>query len=365
MKKVNLILIFLLGATIFYACKKEIEENGETVEYDPTPYPIIFKNFTLPNFPVSEDNPLTQKKVALGRRLFYDKILSVDNTIACASCHIQSDGFSDINQFSTGVNGGVGARQAMAIFNMAYHGNQFFWDGRADLLRDQAIMPIEDHLEMGETLENVILKLKNELIYKNLFVQAFEDGQINTKNISFALEAFMNSIISEDSKYDRYLSGSATLTDSEERGRILFFGEYNEFFPDISGADCAHCHAGNNFENDLYMNNGLDTDAEFVDLGREMVTNNSGDRAKFKVTTLRNIAVTPPYMHDGRFNTLEEVIDHYNEGVKNSSTVNPALLGTTSTGLMLDAQEKEDLINFLKTLTDETFLNNPEYKSPF
>ncbi|MFT6983883.1 MAG: cytochrome c peroxidase, partial [Crocinitomicaceae bacterium] len=189
--------------------------------------------------------------------------------------------------------------------------------------------------------------------------------EITALKISLALENFMMSIISDDSKYDRYLAGLVTLTDSEERGRVLFFGEYNEFFPNISGADCAHCHAGNNFENDLYMNNGLDTDAGFVDFGREDATNNVADRAKFKVTSLRNIEVTQPYMHDGRFQTLEEVVDHYNSNVQNSSTVDPALLGTTSTGLMLDALEKEDLINFLKTLTDNTFLNNPDYSDPF
>ena len=172
----------------------------------------------------------------------------------------------------------------------------------------------------------------------------------------------MFSIVSDNSKYDRYLAGTATLTDSEERGRVLFFAEYNQFFPDISGADCAHCHAGNNFENDLYMNNGLDTDAQFIDFGRENATGNVNDRAKFKIPTLRNIEVTGPYMHDGRFTTLEEVIEHYNNGVQNSSTVDPALLGTTATGLMLDAQDKIDLVNFLKTLTDYTFLNNPEFQ---
>lgn len=362
MKYLHLIFLTALIALSIYSCKKE--EVGVVAEYDGTEYVVQFKNNTLPNFPYPDDNPMTIRKVELGRHLFYDKSLSIDNTVSCATCHIQSDGFSDINQFSTGVNGGVGARQAMAIFNMAYNSNQFFWDGRANLLRDQSLMPIEDHLEMGETLENVINKLKTLPKYQVLFTQAFEDGEINTLNLSFALESFMNSIISEDSKYDRFLAGNEVLTDSEERGRVLFFGEYNEFFPDISGADCAHCHSGNNFENDLYMNNGLDTDAEFTDIGREAVTDDPNDRAKFKVTSLRNIAVTSPYMHDGRFNTLEEVIDHYNEGVKNSSTVDPALLGTTSTGLMLDAQEKEDLINFLQALTDQTFLNNPEYKDP-
>ncbi|MDX1444998.1 cytochrome-c peroxidase [Lishizhenia sp.] len=360
--KVNQILIACLGGVLLFAsCKKE---DDKVVEYNPKAYTVNFKNNTLPNFIVATDNPLTVEKVKLGRMLFYENKLSRDGSVNCASCHNQANAFSDTNQFSFGVDNSVGKRQAMAIFNMAYNTNQFFWDGRADLLRDQSLLPIQDHLEMDESLENVVSKLKNDQEYVDQFTRAFENGEINATNISLALENFMNSIISEDSKYDRFLAGKVTLTPSEERGRKLFFQEYNEFFPDDSGADCAHCHSGNNFENDLYMNNGLDTDADFEDFGRENATNDPADRAKFKVTSLRNIAVTPPYMHDGRFNTLEEVIDHYNEGVKNSSTVNPALLGTTSTGLMLDAQEKQDLINFLKTLTDDTFLNNPEYKNP-
>lgn len=352
---------FVLGVFVFIACKKDVDD---IIEYSATPYTVQFKNNTLPTFTVADDNPLTKERVHLGRKLFYETMLSRDGSISCASCHKQENAFADTNKLSFGVDNSLGKRQAMAIFNMAYNDNQFFWDGRANLLRDQSLLPIQDHLEMDESLENVIAKLQNSETYVGLFTRAFENGEINSVNISLALENFMNSIISEDSKYDRYLAGKVELTESEERGRALFFLEYNEFFPDDSGADCAHCHSGNNFENDLYMNNGLDTDADFEDMGRENVTEDPQDRAKFKVTSLRNVAVTPPYMHDGRFQTLEEVIDHYNEEVKNSSTVNPALLGTTATGLMLDAQEKEDLINFLKTLTDYTLLNNPEYSNP-
>lgn len=352
----------MVGST-FFACKKVTE--GNLVQYDPTPYSIEYVNNTLPVPTFPSDNPLTKAKVQLGRMLFYETELSLDGSVSCASCHLQENAFADPRQFSLGVGGAEGGRQAMAIFNMAWHENEFFWDGRAHLLRDQALLPIQDPLEMNETLDAVVAKLMKSQIYKNQFRRAFGEFEINPTKISLALEAFMMSIISEDSKYDRYLAGTATLTDSEERGRQLFYTEYNEFFPDISGADCAHCHAGNNFENDLYMNNGLDTDAEFTDFGREDATNNPADRAKFKVTSLRNVAVTAPYMHDGRFQTLEEVVDHYNEHVQASSTVDPALLGTTSTGLMLDDQEKEDLINFLKTLTDETLLTDPAYSNPF
>ncbi len=362
MNKLLLIGFALVTGIFVYSCKKD--ELGSMVKYNPTPYSLQLVNNTLPSPNLPADNPLTVEKVKLGRMLFYSKTLSSDGTISCASCHNQQNAFSDINRFSKGVNGATGDRQSMAIFNMAWHDNEFFWDGRAHLLRDQSLGPIENPLEMNETLENVIEKLKQDQAMKNQFIRAFGSSEITAEKMSLAMENFMMSIVSDDSKYDRYLAGLVQLSPSEERGRILFFGEYNPFFPEVSGADCAHCHAGNNFENDLYMNNGLDSDADFVDLGRFNVTNSNADQAKFKVTSLRNIAVTQPYMHDGRFQTLEQVVAHYNSGVVASSTVDPALLGTTATGLMLDAQEQKDLVNFLKTLTDYTFLNNPAYSDP-
>ncbi|NOQ70392.1 MAG: c-type cytochrome [Crocinitomix sp.] len=364
--------IFFIGAVILLAsCKKDPPYVGEYAEYDNAPYSLKLTNNTLPVPNLPADNLLTIEKVKLGRMLFYEKALSKDGSMACASCHLQEDGFSDSDQFSEGVDGLFGARQAMAVVNLAWNENGFFWDGRAELLRHQSVLPIQDPLEMNETLENVIAKLETkelyslQKIYKDQFVRAFENGAINELNISLALEAFMMSIVSDDSKYDRYLVGTATLTDSEERGRELFFGEYNEFFPETSGADCAHCHTGTNFENDKYINNGLDSEVDFTDLGRYDVTEDDADKAKFKVTSLRNIAQTGPYMHDGRFNTLEEVVNHYNGELHSSSTLDPALASTMGTGLMLDADEIADLIAFLHTLTDETYLNNADYKTPF
>ncbi len=356
-------LLLVSGVLIFSSCKKDPEPY--VAEYDPASYQLKYSNNNLPEPNLPSDNPLTVEKVKLGKMLFYDTKLSKDGSIKCATCHLQEDGFSDMDQFSTGVGGLQGERQAMAIFNLAWHENGFFWDGRAELLRHQSILPIQDPVEMNETIANVVSKLGADTLYLSQFRRAFKDGAITSLNISLALEAFMMSIVSDNSKYDRYLAGLETLTPSEENGRVLFFAEYNEFFPATSGADCAHCHSGNNFENDQYMNNGLDPDGQITDIGREKVTNDPADKGKFKVTSLRNIAVTGPYMHDGRFNTLEEVVDHYNNGIHVSASLDPALEATTSTGLMLDATEKADLINFLKTLTDDTYLNNPEYKSPF
>lgn len=218
---------------------------------------------------------------------------------------------------------------------------------------------------MAETLEHVIFKLSLRQQYRDQFKRAFGTEEITPLRMSLALEQFMNSIVSVDSRYDRFLLGQVTLTPSEDRGRELFFAEYNPFFPEESGADCAHCHVPRNFENDLYMNNGLESDATVQDLGRELVTGNAADRGKMKVPSLRNIALTPPYMHDGRFASLGEVLDHYNTGLQASSTLDPALENTLSTGLMLSEQDKQDIIAFLGTLTDEVMPTREEFSDPF
>ena len=360
MKKI--IYIIPLMFLLILSCGED--EPMQVVELDETPYTLEFGNLPPPDLPA--DNTLTQQGVQLGRMLFYEKMLSLDGSQSCASCHNQADGFSDTLQFSVGVEMLEGKRQAMPIFNMAWHTNEFFWDGRAHLLRDQSLKPIEDPLEMNETLENVIAKLSASQLYKDQFTRAFGSEEVTSEKMSLAMEQFMLTIVSYDSKYDKYLAGEVQLTESEERGRLLFETEYNPFFPDMSGADCAHCHGGANFENDQYMNNGLDDDATFMDIGREDVTNNPSDKAKFKVPSLRNIAVTAPYMHDGRFQTLEEVVDHYNEHIKQSSTLDPALIQVADNGgLQLTDEDKIDLVNFLKSLTDQTFINNQDYTDPF
>lgn len=358
MKKI--IVILLVSSLLYVSCKKEPTQNTYTPNSD---YVLEYGQLPTPTIPA--DNKLTVDGVKLGRFLFYDKNLSSNGMISCGSCHNQRTGFSDTNRFSIGVLGLPGGRQAMAISNMLWNTNQFFWDGRANLLRDQSLLPIQDSLEMHETLPNVVSKLKNSLFYQVQFKKAFGSGEINSEKISLALEQFMNSIVSYNTKYDKELRGEVTYTASEQRGKVLFFKEYNASFPSLSGADCAHCHGGRNFENDRYMNNGLDTDADMADIGRQKATGRVRDKGKFKVPTLRNIALTPPYMHDGRFKTLEEVIDHYNSGIKSSSTVDPAIDNTRVTGLFLTAQDKVDLVNFLKTLTDEEMINNPAYSSPY
>ena len=366
-KSTKVILMILFACVWIQACKDDDTTEEPTaigVTYDDTPYQLQVGDFEQP--PIAMDNQLTRQGVKLGRMLFYEKRMSKDGSMSCASCHRQEHAFTDTSLFSEGVRGKVGKRQAMAVFNMAWNENEFFWDGRAHLLRDQSLKPIEDSLEMDESLANVINKLKVDQQYKDQFMRAFGSQEITEEKMSLAMEQFMNSIVSVESKYDRYLRGTATLDSNEERGRYLFFAEFNPGFPSLSGADCQHCHSGLNFENDRYMNNGLDSDADMTDNGRMDVTNSSSDKGKFKVTSLRNIEVTQPYMHDGRFKTLEEVVDHYNSGLKNSSTVDPTLLyPINSGGLQLSNEDKRDLVSFLKTLTDEVLLTNHEYSDPF
>lgn len=358
MKKILFPLLTAIAG--FIACQPD--EPEVVAQYDPTPYIFSYGDFPPPLLP--DDNKPTVAGVELGRMLFYEKKLSNDGTQACADCHQQPDGFSDIRQFSLGVEGLPGKRQAMAVFNMAWHRNGMFWDGRSPNLRDQALRPIQDPLEMNETLEEAIQKLTAEKTYRDQFIRAFGDTQITAERMGLAMEQFMFTIVSYESKYDRFLRGEAILSESEERGMELFFSEFDPFGTE-KGGECFHCHGGFNFTNDQFMNNGLDTDVEFTDMGRFDVTGDPADKAKFKTPTLRNIALTPPYMHDGRFATLEEVIDHYNTGVKQSSTVDFLLQFNLDPGLQLTEQDKADLVAFLHTLTDLNFVQNEDYTSPF
>jgi cytochrome c peroxidase len=367
MKKVIILSVFVMSL-ILVGCNKDADSAPPPPEpeflpdHDPTPYDLDYSFFPKPNLP--EDNSLTVEKVKLGRMLFYEKKLSKGESQSCADCHLQIDGFSDIRQFSLGVDELPGKRQAMAIFNMAWHTSGFFWDARAPMLRDQALMPIQDPLEMNETLENATAKIQAEKDYRFQFARAYGDDTVTSERMGLAMEQFMLTILSMNSKYDKFLLGEATLTESEQRGHDLFFTEFDPNGTE-KGGECFHCHAGVNFTNNKYMNNGLDSDAEFTDLGLYETTELDEDKARFKVPSLRNIAATPPYMHDGRFETLEEVIDHYAHGVKASSTIDEIMQYNLDPGLPLNDQDKADLIAFMKTLTDETFLTNEEYSSPF
>lgn len=311
--------------------------------------PAITQRFPQVRLPV--DNPLTAEGVALGQRLFHETQLSINNTQACATCHDRAHAFADARRFSLGAEGAVGTRNAMPLFNLAWS-QAFFWDGRAATLRQQVLMPVQDAHEMNETLPRVVAKLDADASYRRAFAQAFGSAGITPERLALALEQYLLTLISQNSRYDRAARKLATLSESEKRGLQLFVTEYDP--PrGLRGADCFHCHGGTLFASQPFGNNGLALAAD--DVGLMAVTKNEADRGKFKVPSLRNIALTAPYMHDGRFTTLEQVVAHYSHGVQRSPTLDPNLAKHPEGGLQLTAEQQADLVAFLKTLTDDTF----------
>ncbi len=332
-----------------------------------TPYRFqMSATFPIPELP--RDNPLIEERVALGQRLFNETALSKDGSISCGSCHLARAAFSDPRRFSVGVRDQVGSRNAMPLFNLAWK-SSFLWDGRAASLRAQALIPIQDHSEMDETLTNVVAKLKSDggnrgaaaqidkadvrnpkserESYPVLFKRAFGSPEITPEKIGLALEQFMLTLTSFESKFDRMLKGEARLSEAEQRGFELFMTEFDPRRGQY-GADCFHCHGGPLFQSQTFANNGLDTQPP--DLGRYRVTGKKGDKGKFAVPSLRNIARTGPYMHDGRFSTLQEVVEHYSTGVKRSETLDPNLAKHPDGGVPLSAADKKALVAFLQTL---------------
>jgi cytochrome c peroxidase len=313
-----------------------------------TPYRFkLSGTFALPELP--RDNPLIEERVALGEKLFYEPALSRDGTLSCASCHEFSSAFADPRRYSVGVRGQIGTRNAMPLFNLAWK-TSYFWDGRAPSLRAQALMPIQDHTEMDENLTNVVSKLEPD--YRHLFARAFRSPAITPEKIGLALEQFLLTLTSYDSKFDRSLRGDGSFSAEEQRGFELFMTEYEPRTGQY-GADCFHCHGGALFSDHQFHNNGLSL-AE-MDVGRRKVTQFDGDRGKFSTPSLRNVELTAPYMHDGRFATLEEVVAHYSTGVKSSSTLDPNLAKHPASGLQLGEADRKALVAFLKTLTDEKY----------
>jgi len=315
-----------------------------------TPYQLqISATFPIPDLP--RDNPLTGEGVALGGRLFFDRRLSAGSLQSCATCHNPRLAFSQPRRFSRGVDGGLGTRNAMALENLAWK-NSFFWDGRATTLREQVLQPIQNPVEMHETLSNAVAKIAADRDYRRLFANAFSSPAITADRMARALEQFLLVQVSDDSKFDRVMAGRGTFTAGEQRGFELFSTEYDPRRGQF-GADCFHCHGGPLFQSQGFANNGLDS--TFRDLGRAKVTGKASDQGKFAVPSLRNVAVTAPYMHDGRFQTLEQVIEHYATGIKRSATLDPNLAKHPDGGVPLSAEDKRALAAFLKTLTDEKF----------
>jgi cytochrome c peroxidase len=317
--------------------------------YQTTPYTIVAP-LGFPNMNIPENNTMTAEGIVLGKKLFHDPILSGDGTQSCASCHLQIAGFSDTNRFSKGIDGLFGDRNASTIINAGWNTTNF-WDGRAITLEDQAFDPVVSPTEMNNTWKNVENTLNTSVTYKELFRKAFNINDIDSTHVVMAIAQFERTLISANSRYDKYLRQELQLTPSELNGYVIFNTEKG---------DCFHCHGTEMFMDNLFHNNGLDTEP-FLDLGLAKVTGLASDNGKFKTPTLRNIEFSAPYMHDGRFSKLGDVVDHYNSGLNYSSTIDPLMKKLNIGGLQLTNQEKQDLIAFLKTLSDPDFITNSDF----
>lgn len=329
------------------------------------------QNAATDNDNTPADNPTTDDGATLGRVLFYDTNLSANQTVSCASCHKQENGFSDSRVLSVGFDGGTTRRHSMGLTNAVwYDRGRFFWDERAATLEDQVLDPFQDPVEMGMTLEGVISAVEAQAFYPALFNKAFGSEEVNADRISKALAQFIRSMVSVNSKYDEGRAGvnipTATFsnfTDSENNGKALFFQPKS-----VGGLSCVGCHSTEAFINPDAgtTNNGLDLEST-DDQGVFEAIPNPAFLGTFKVPSLKNVELTAPYMHDGRFATLEEVVEHYNSGVKAHPNLNSSLKDEDGNPqqLGLTEQEKTDVVNFLKTLTDETMINDVKFSDPF
>jgi cytochrome c peroxidase len=360
-KKYGHLGYFLLIAFLFVlSCRKD-----QSSDMTPTPYQLEMPTH-FPQMPIPADNPLTVEGVELGRHLFYDKLLSRDNSVSCASCHHQVNAFSDPNVLSIGIDGLIGSRQSMALVNMGWQ-QFFFWDGRVSTLEEQIFHPVLDPVEMDNTWSEVVKRLRQHNKYPQMFYKAFGEPGIDSVKASKAIAQFIRTMVSAESKFDLIYKWANGIPLSTQEA-ILFqqitpeeLAGY-DLFMSLNGADCMHCHNGPLMQVQIYSNNGLD--AEFSDIGRMGVTGNPNDKGRFKVPTLRNIGYTAPYMHDGRFATLEEVIDHYSHGLVWSPTIDTNMEFISHGGVQLSAQEKIFLKAFLLTLNDPKFITNPKFSNP-
>ena len=295
-----------------------------------------------------EKSPLSKEGIALGRTLFYDPILSADSTISCSNCHLVYTAFTHVDhQLSHGIRDSIGTRNSPALMNLAWS-KHFMWDGAVNHLDMQALAPITHPAEMGETLPNILAKLQRSSSYPQLFRTVFGDSIITGQHLLKALAQFQLTLVSSHSKYDKFKAGEAEFTEQEQLGYALFRSK------------CESCHKEPLFTNGEFANSGLPMDTTLNDLGRMNITKNTSDSLLFKVPTLRNIEFSYPYMHDGRFNTIRQVLNHYDKGVVHSKTLAIEL----ENGTPLTSKEKVDLTAFLLTLTDKDFLFNPDFAYP-
>ncbi|MCB0699026.1 MAG: cytochrome-c peroxidase [Chitinophagales bacterium] len=338
----KLMPLMLCSTLLFAACSPDTsidinapQETGISFTV-PQGWPQPVYNF--------ENNALNQAGFELGRKLFYDTRFSRDNTISCGSCHQAGAAFAHSeHSISHGVDGLVGTRNSPTLFNLNWH-KGFFWDGGVNHIESQPINPIQNPVEMDETVPNVIAKIKDDADYKRMFSAAWGDELMNSQRIFKSLAQFMGAMVSDNSKYDKYKRGEAALTDTELSGMSVYQN------------NCAACHTAPLFSDFSYRNNGLPP-TSVNDSGRGHITFLAQDMYKFKVPSLRNLKYSAPYMHDGRFKTLEQVLAHYSTGIHRSPTLDPILLN----GIQLSAQQQSDLLEFLNTLNDESFISDVRF----
>ncbi|WP_422361847.1 cytochrome-c peroxidase [Reichenbachiella sp.] len=361
-------VIILIGFHVLCSCDDDTEFKG------PTPYSYVPPTHFGDKYEIPEDNPFTEEGIELGRHLFYEKQLSRNGQVSCGSCHQQSKAFTDGVKFSMGVDRKLTSRSSMSLVNLLWQ-SKFFWDGRASSLEEQSLEPIQDHIEMDLSLTEAVERLSNSDSYRQQFQQAFETEEITSDLIAKALSQFMRTLVSSNSRYDQYLLGEEVFTDQEKLGMDLFF-THPEPTIGLRGGNCGDCHLSILTSGDRngyrgFHNNGIDA-KENLENGLVNITGEATDKGKFKAPSLRNIALTAPYMHDGRFATLEDVLGHYNENIQTSATLDVLITDATNNAenvlpvkLGLTETEKEAIIAFLHTLTDETFITDEAFSNPF
>jgi len=349
-------LIFLAStALIWSACGPDpgpiIIDDGKGDNSDNR---LIRVSEEMPPLNLPEDNPLTKEGVELGRKLFWDPFLSGDGTQSCGSCHNPQFGFTDSeNRFSEGIRGELGTRNSMPLFNLMWN-SSLFWDSRAETLRDLALMPITNSIEMDQNVAELVEKLNDHETYKRLFKEAFEIDVIDSNYLAKALEQFLLTIISDNSKFDKFNRGLVPLTEMEQRG-----------FDKLKVKGCFNCHSTTLFHDNKSHNTGLD--ATIVDKGLGGHTGQTRDMGKFKTPSLRNIMRTAPYMHDGRFATIDEVLDFYDADIELDA---PNVDGETEEFLRIGMRnrltevEVQEVKAFLHALTDTEMMNDSRFQDP-
>jgi cytochrome c peroxidase len=347
---------FLAGLIVILFC------TGISKWENTTPYEFPELKF-FPPMPEDPDNPVTIEGVALGRYLFYDPVLSIDSTLSCGSCHKQQFAFSDApKQFSSGVGKEKLKRNTPPLFNLAWY-PAFFWDGKATSLEDQILHSVRSAKEMNLSWQEAEKRINRNGFYRHLFYQVFGVGRVDSMHIAKAIAQFQRTLLSSNSKYDRVIRGEDHFTALEYEGFNLM--------NDQTKGDCLHCHTTDGDAlgtTARFSNNGLDNiyeTTEYSDPGLGGVTGQPGDAGKFKIPSLRNIVLTPPYMHDGRFKTLEEVLDFYSEGVHPSVNVDPKMGAASNGGVALNDHEKKAILAMLQTLTDSVLMTHPAFSNPY